>query len=151
MAGKAGRSGRKKGVLSWHKNVAARCGHRLNLLIELWLAFAPERCFTVPPKIKRALAEQAIRWELDMIELDPENPAEVVIVDVEPVAYPSLLPGWHRFSRDDVLAWSRRQAPKGPSLRRKVRGPDPDPYAEYVARISNAWRSPREMDDSAVV
>jgi hypothetical protein len=133
MAGKAGRSGRPPGAQSWHHNATARCGHRLNVLIELWLAPAPERRFTVPPKIKRALAERAIRETLDN---EIESP-EVVAVDV-----------------DDVLAWSRRQAPDGPSLRRKVRGPDA--YDQYVARISNAWRSPQgDMnpcpgDDSAV-
>jgi hypothetical protein len=35
MAGKAGRSGRKKGVLSWHKNVTARCGHHGEALFGL--------------------------------------------------------------------------------------------------------------------
>jgi hypothetical protein len=96
--------------------------------MEEWLALAPERVFTVPPKIKRALAERAIREVLyNMIELEDRNPkvvAKVVFVEV-----------------DAVLAWSRRQAPKGPSLHRKVRQ-GPDPYAQYVARISNAWRSP---------
>jgi len=121
MVGKKGHSGRPPGSISRFKNPVARCGHRLNVLIEIWLGHAPERRFTVPPKIKRALAEQAIREELDMIELDPENPEEVVVVDVEPVASPFLRPGWCRFSLDDVLAWSRRRAPEGPSLRRKVR------------------------------
>jgi hypothetical protein len=127
MAGKAGRSGRKPGALSWHQNVVARCGHRLNVLIEHWLAGAPERRFTVPPKIMRALALQAIREELDnMIEWEKlVDPAAAAAIDV-----------------DAVLAWSRRQAPKGPSLRRKVRGPDPDdPYAQYCARIENAWQA----------
>jgi hypothetical protein len=67
--------------------VTARCGHRLNVVIELWLALAPERRFTVPPKKKRALAERAIREQL-LAEI--ESP-EVADVDV-----------------DDVLAWSRR-------------------------------------------
>jgi hypothetical protein len=132
MAGKAGRSGRKKGALSWYQNPVARCGHRLNVLIEMHLALAPERGFTVPPKTKRALAERAMR---DVRQMHPK----VGAVDV-----------------DAVLAWSRRQAPKGPSLRRKVR-PDPDDqYAQYLARISSAWRSPQPDpnpgpgDDSAV-
>jgi hypothetical protein len=99
MAGKAGRSGRPPGTLSWHLHPTARCGNRLDVLIELWLAFAPERRFTVPPKIKRDLAERAIRETLDN---EIESP-EFVAVNV-----------------DDVLAWSRRQAPDGPSLRRKV-------------------------------
>jgi hypothetical protein len=153
MAGKAGRSGRPKGSLSYLKNPTARCGHRLNVLIEQWLALAPERRFTVPPKIKASLAEQAIREELDMIGLDPENLEEVVIVDIKPVASPSLRPGWCRFSLHDVLAWSRRQAPKGPSLRRRVQGPDPDPYAQYVERLSNAWadKAAAQMDGAASV
>jgi hypothetical protein len=78
----------------------ARCEQRLNVLIEWWLACAPERRFTVPPKIKRDLAERAIRQQLYN---ETESP-EVVAVDV-----------------DEVLAWSRRRAPDGPSLRRKVR------------------------------
>jgi hypothetical protein len=144
MAGKKGRSGRPPGTLSWHQNVPALCGHRLNVLIEVWLALDPERRFTVPPKNKRALAVQAIRHELDMIELDPETPEAVVIVDIEPAERASLRPGWIRFSLADVLAWSRRKAPVGPSLRRKVRGRGADAYDQYVARISNAWRSPQQ-------
>ena len=38
MAGKKGRSGRRKGSLSWSKNPAALAGHYLNGLIEMWLA-----------------------------------------------------------------------------------------------------------------
>ena len=100
MAGKAGRSGRKKGTLSWYQNATARCGHALNTVIELWLALAPERRFTVPPKIKRDLAERAIRETLDN---EIESP-EFVAVNV-----------------DDVLAWSRRQVRDERSLRRKAR------------------------------
>jgi len=133
MAGKKGRSGRPPGALSWHQHATARCGHALNAAVELWLALVPERRFTMPPKIRRFTAQNVIRQTLCN---EMESP-EVVAVNVE-----------------DVLAWSRRQAPDGPSLRRKVRGPDA--YDQYVARISNAWRSPLgDMnpgpgDDSAV-
>jgi hypothetical protein len=125
MAGKAGRSGRPKGSLSWYQNPTARAGSGLNVLVEHRLAVSAERRFTVPPKDKRALAEQAIRLERDsMMELEklknPEVVAKVAAIDV-----------------DAVLAWSRRLAPQGPSLRRKV---GPNAYDEYVERISNAWK-----------
>jgi hypothetical protein len=124
MAGKAGRSGRKPGALSWHQNVVARCGHRLNVLIEHRLALAPQRRFTVPPKIMRDLALQAIQLERDcMIGLEklknPEAVAKVEAVDV-----------------DAVLAWSRRQAPKGPSLRRKVGAAGPNAYSMATATLN---------------
>ena len=38
MAGKKGRSGRRKGSLSWSKNPTAVAGHHLQTLIEMWLA-----------------------------------------------------------------------------------------------------------------
>src|SRR5262249_2491621 len=50
MAGKKGHSGRRPGTLSWYQHPTARCGHRLNVLFEVWLGHAPERRFTVPPK-----------------------------------------------------------------------------------------------------
>jgi hypothetical protein len=144
MAGKAARSGRKKGALSWFQNPTARCGHRLNVLMEQWLALAPERRFTAPPKIRRALAERAILEVLDMIELEGHEVLTIdkvvrLILDDGPP--PELRRTWGvvAVDVDAVLAWSRRQAPKGPSLRRRVRGLDPDPYDEYVKRLSNAW------------
>jgi hypothetical protein len=110
MAGKKGRSGRPRGSLSWTKNPVALAGHRLNILIEMWLAGVPlptrpgrwlvqptERRHTVPPKIKRVLAEMAIRH---VLFLDAESPA---------VRYIGV---------DDVLTWSRRRAPNT-TLRRK--------------------------------
>jgi hypothetical protein len=126
MAGKAGRSGRKPGALSWHQNVVARCAHRLCVLVEHYLALAPERRETVPPTDKRTLAVQAILTELDiLIEqeefVDPDL-VKLVAVDV-----------------DEVLAASRRP-PRGPSLRRKVGGAGPNAYDEYAERLSNAWK-----------
>ncbi len=41
MAGKKGRSGRRKGSLSWSKNPTAVAGHHLQTLIEMWLAGVP--------------------------------------------------------------------------------------------------------------
>ena len=155
MVGKAARSGRKPGAkTSWRKNVTALCRDWFNIRIEEWLvkasAFASEPRRTVPPKIRRALAERAILEVLDGIELEKDN--EVLTLDkVHRLLLlddddPELrrTPGVVVVDVDAVLAGSRRQAPKGPSLRRKVRQrPDPDdPYAQYLARISNAWRSP---------
>jgi hypothetical protein len=82
------------------------------VLIELWLALAPERRFTVPPRDKRALAEHAIR---ETLYSEIESP-EVVAVDV-----------------DDVLAWSRRhntaaETEGGPTLRRVRRSRDDDSF-----------------------
>jgi hypothetical protein len=149
MAGKAGRSGRKKGALSWHQNPTARCGHALNAAVELWLALVTERRFTMPPKIRRFTAQNVTRQTLcNEIELE-QDPEVLTIDDVDKVLRlirdndPQLrrTPGVVVIDVDDVLAWSRRQAPDGPSLRRKVRGPDA--YDQYVSRISNAWRSPQ--------
>jgi hypothetical protein len=129
MAGKAGRSGRKKGTLSWYQNATARCGHALNTVIELWLALAPERRFTVPPKDKRALAERAIRQVLvNEIELE-QDPVVLTIEGVDKVLRliqdndPEIrrIPGVVVIDVDDVLAWSRRQVRDERSLRRKAR------------------------------
>ena len=74
MAGKKGRSGRRKGSLNWSKTPAALAGHYLNDLIETWLAGVPiptrpdwwlvqpttGRRHTVPPEFKRALAQAAV-------------------------------------------------------------------------------------------
>ena len=95
MAGKKGRSGRRKGSLNWSKTPAALAGHYLNDLIETWLAGVPiptrpdwwvvqptGREQTVPPEIK---AQVAIKY---VVRLGP------------PITRPS-----------QVLAWSRRLAP----------------------------------------
>jgi hypothetical protein len=153
MVGKASRSGRKPGAkTNWRKNVTALCRDWFNIRIEEWLvkasAFAPEPRHTIPPKFKRPLAERAIREVLDGIDLEEEllTMDEVVRLLLLDDDDPELrrTPGVVAVDVDAVLAGSRRQAPKGPSLRRKVRQrPDPDdPYAQYLARISNAWRSP---------
>jgi hypothetical protein len=161
MAGKAGRSGRKPGSkTSWHKNVTALCGNRLNILIVWWLKkailFLPEPRHTVPPKPKAALAQQAILEVLDMIELEDHEVLTIdevvrLILDDDPEL--RRTPGVVAVDVDAVLAWSRRQAPKGPSLRRRVRGPDPDPYAQYVERLSNVWadKAAAQMDGAASV
>ena len=163
MVGKKGHSGRPPGTLSWYQNATARCGHQLNALIELWLAGVPiqiaperwlvqptERRYTVPPKIKHVLALTAIR-QVVFNEIELEQDPGVLTTDVDKVLRhiqddePDLrqTPGVVVIDVDKVLAWSRRRAPSGPSLRRKVRGPDAyDQYVQYVARISNAWRSP---------
>ena len=83
MAGKKGRSGRRRGSTSWWRNPTALAGHHLNVLIEMWLAGVPiqveperwlmqptERRYTVPPKIKRVLAAMAIRHVMDECEFD---------------------------------------------------------------------------------
>jgi hypothetical protein len=122
MAGKKGRSGRRPGSRSWHRNPKALAGQRLNVLIEMWLAGVPiqvapnrwlvqptERRHTVPPKIKRVLAEIASLGRPDV---------------------------------EDVMAWSRRRAPSV-SLRRKV-GVATDErevaYRKRVQDMASAWR-----------
>jgi hypothetical protein len=131
MSGKKGASGRPSGALSWHQHPTARCGHQLNVLIELWLALAPERRFTVPPKDKRVLAERAIRQVL----LNEIESPEVVVVDV-----------------DDVLAWSRRHntaatVEGGPTLRRVRRSRNDDSFNPATGFHIGA----AEMDGSANV
>jgi hypothetical protein len=130
MAGKKRCSGRRPGSLSWHRNPTALAGQRLNVLIEMWLAgvpiqVAPKRWLaqptecrhTVPPKIKRVLAEIAIGQVLGR--------------------YPSL----RRPGIESVMAWSRRRAPSV-SLRRKV-GAGTDErevaYRQRVQDMTNAW------------
>jgi hypothetical protein len=117
MAGKRGRSGRPKGAVSWMCNPVALAGHHLNVLMEMWLAGVPigqdiwmwgkplqrrllqptERKHTVPPKIKRVLAQFAIGHVLE------------------------LHPYLKRPSVDAVLLWTRRRAPTN-TLRRQARG-----------------------------
>jgi hypothetical protein len=100
MAGTKGRSGRRKGSLSWSKNPTAVAGHHLQTLIEMWLAGVPikvgpdqwlvqpiERMHTVPPKVKRVLAQFAIGHMLD------------------------VRPDLKRPGIAEVLAWTRRRAP----------------------------------------
>lgn len=81
MAGKKGKSGRRPGSTSWWRNPAALAGHQLNAYIEAWLGGVPirvqtregdrwlmpptERRYTVPPKVKRMLAEMAINHVLN--------------------------------------------------------------------------------------
>ena len=109
MAGKKGRSGRRKGSLSWSKNPTAVAGHHLQTLIEMWLAGVPikvsphqwlvqpiERKHTVPPKVKRVLAQFAIGHMLD------------------------VRPDLKRPGIAEVLAWTRRRAPAN-TLRQKRR------------------------------
>ena len=135
MAGKAGRSGRPPGALSWYRNPTARCGHALNAAVELWLALVPERRFTMPPKIRRFTAQNVIRQTLCN---EIEN-SEMAVVDV-----------------DDVLAWSRRhntaaKVEGGPTLRR-VRGSPKSikdaAYEEYVKNLVGAWREPALRSDA---
>jgi hypothetical protein len=153
MAGKASRSGRKPGAkTNWRKNVTALCRDWFNIRIEEWLvkvsAFASKPTRTVPPKFKRALAERAILEVLAGIDLEEDvlTIYEVVRLLLLDDDDPELrrTPGVVAVDVDAVLAGARRQAPKGPTLRRKVRQrPDPDdPYSQYLDRISNAWRSP---------
>ena len=109
MAGKKARSGRRKGSLSWSKNPTAVAGHHLQTLIEMWLAGVPikvgphqwlvqpiERKHTVPPKVKRVLAQFAIGHMLD------------------------VRPDLKRPGIAEVLAWTRRRAPAN-TLRQKRR------------------------------
>jgi hypothetical protein len=116
VAGVKGRSGRPPGSRRW--NPTALAGHHLQVLIELWLAGAPIKAteiwmadapikladrylappaksrHTVPPRIKRALAEMAAPY-----------------IDVEQVLPPYI-------DVEQVLLWVRRRAPAN-TLRRK--------------------------------
>jgi hypothetical protein len=133
------------------KNVTALCRDQFNIRIEEWLvkasAFSSELRRTVPPKIKRALAERTIREVLHMIDLEEEVMTIDEVVRLILDNDPELRRQTSRVVAvdvDAVLAGSRRQAPKGATLRRTVRqrlDPD-DHYAQYLARLSNAWRSP---------
>ena len=135
MAGKKGKSGRRPGSTSWWRNPAALAGHQLNAYIEAWLGGVPirvqtregdrwlmpptERRYTVPPKVKRMLAEMAINHVLD--------------------SYPNL----KRTTIEQVLAWSKRQAPSV-TLRRQARAKPRDEteiaYREMIERLENAWK-----------
>jgi hypothetical protein len=120
MSGKPGRSGRRRQITleefrageravlpSWPKHPTALAGSYVEGLIEMWLGGVPldlgDRClipptkwrYTVPPKIKRELAELAIKQAL------------------------IIHPGRH-IEVEEVLAWTRRRAP-GITLRRKAR------------------------------
>ena len=135
MAGKKGRSGRRRGSTSWWRNPTAIAGHHLNVLIEGWLGGVPiqvgperwlkqptERRYTVPPKIKWVLAALAIR--------------HVMRNDCEVDRAPAL-------SVADVLAWSRRQAPSV-TLRRPARAKPRDEteiaYQKYDEDLTTAWK-----------
>jgi hypothetical protein len=128
MAGVKGRSGRRTGSLSWHRNPTALAGHHLQGLIEAWLAGVPikvshDRCLvpptkrrhTVPPKIKRVLAQVALGHVLE------------------------LYPQW-RTDVDRVLTWVRRRAPHS-TLRRKVSLTMDEREAAYRQYDeANAWK-----------
>jgi hypothetical protein len=119
MAGKPGRSGRRRQITLEEFRAGKRpeplswplAGHNLKVLIEMWLAGVPldlgdrclipptERRYTVPPKIKRMLADFAI------------NQAQMVH------------PGRH-IEVEEVLAWARRRGPDN-TLRRQARRNQP--------------------------
>ena len=52
--------GRPLGSTSWWRNPANVAAHHANVLLELWLAVAPVRRYTVRPAIKRHLCQLAI-------------------------------------------------------------------------------------------
>ena len=111
MVGVKGRSGRRPGSISYHKNPTAWAGHHFKVLIEMWLAgvsirVAPDKQLlgptkhrhTVPPRIKRVLAEFAIGHIL-------EQDAEARKTDAKRGA-PMKRPDSHA-----VIEWARRRAP----------------------------------------
>jgi hypothetical protein len=123
MVGKKGRSGRRPGSRSL-SNPVAFAGHHLAVLIEMWLASAPERRRTIPPKIKRGLAKKAISH---IVELQRHRRgAKVYEPDI-----------------DDVLQYVRRRAP-ALSLRDKKRQPYADPreaaFRLLELRTRHGWR-----------
>jgi hypothetical protein len=131
MVGAKGRSGRPRGSLSHLRNPTALAGHHLNILIEAWLAgvpiqVSPDKClapptelrYTVPPRIKRVLAEIAIQHILN------------------------ISPGLKRPDIEQVLVWARRRAPSV-TLRRKARTTVDEremAYREYDKAIAAAWK-----------
>jgi hypothetical protein len=146
VAGRKGRSGRKPGATSWWQNPPARAGHHLNVLIEMWLGGVPiptvpdrylmqptERKYTVPPKIKCALAEMAIAhtWRLDNhgvaeplvemwmagMQLPSRALAEISVAHILYVLYARHLT---RPDAAKVLAWSRRHPPDNTSRHKKT-------------------------------
>jgi hypothetical protein len=108
MSGKKGRSGRRRGRLSFTPTKLA--GHHLAVFIDMWLAGVPigagdhyilpptKRRYTVPKRIKRALAVFAIE--------------HLAAID----------PNWRRPNIDGVIAWTRRRAPKNTLRRRRRSG-----------------------------
>jgi hypothetical protein len=147
MAGKKGCSGRRKGSLSWSKNPAALAGHYLNCLIEMWLAGVPiptrpgwclvqptGRRHTVPPKIKRALAQAAIEHVVQLDAKAIERAIEQGRRHGPPITRPST---------DQVLAWSRRRAP-AVTLRHKANSamtPARRAWEERLVWLQNAWKN----------
>ena len=135
MAGKKGRSGRRRGRTSWWRNPTALAGHHLNVVIEMWLGGVPipvqtregdrwlvqpdRRRHTVPPQIKRVLTEIAINHVTDACNLRGRPTVAA------------------------VLAWSRRQAPSV-TLRRPARAMPRDEteiaYQKYLEDLTTAWK-----------
>ena len=123
----------------------ALAGHYLNGLIETWLAGVPiptrpdwwvvqptGHKHTVPPEIKRALAQTAIEY---VVQLERPQLASR-LSEQGRSAGPPIHP--------TVPAWSRRRAP-AVTLRRKAnsaaRTPAQRAWEERVVRLENAWKT----------
>lgn len=99
MAGKPGRSGRRKGSISYPKNPVALAGHHLNVLKEMWLSGAP--ISGVEPRSKRAQSVPPVPPTIG------RRLAEIVIshlLNIGSLAHPPDI--------QQVLEWSRRHPPR---------------------------------------
>jgi hypothetical protein len=59
-------AGRPRGATSWGRNLENVAAHHAKVLLELWLAGAPVRRYTVPPAIKRRLCQLAIAHVMEL-------------------------------------------------------------------------------------
>jgi hypothetical protein len=102
---------------------------------DLWLVQPTGRRHTVPPEIKRALAQAAIEYVVWLDAKAIEQAIEQGRRHGPPITRPST---------DQVLAWSRRRAP-AVTLRRKAnsaaRTPAQRAWEERVGRVENAWKT----------
>ena len=134
MAGKKGRSGRRRRSTSWWRNPTALAGHHLNVLIEAWLG-------GVPIQIGRPLAKAANGAP---IHGTAENQMGTGC-DRNSTRDEERLRGRSRAALNvaDVLAWARRRAPSV-TLRRAARSTPRDErevaYEEYLDNLTTAWK-----------
>jgi hypothetical protein len=177
--------GRPRGTRSWSRNEANVAAHHAGVLLEVWLAGAPiseiervllpwlaktpnyptyraiveecwrhrgsERRYTVPSPIKRKLCRLAI---LHIMELRLERIEFFECQSNKTKAIEQLI---KTPDVDKVLEIVNKQAPQGPSLRRKARdrrGQHQNvastdarqaAYDAYVHELENSWRRPSKI------
>lgn len=118
-------AGRPLGSTRWSRNLANVAAHHANVLLELWLAGAPVRTYTVPPAIKRHLCQLAIAHVT-------ETRREMILHQCRPAAQRDLRR--HGYSDVQINEIMSRDVPERPHV-------DP-PDIEKVLEIVNR-RAPR--------